>query len=124
MTPSDFARELVSRLAEILPPGFAARAEAGNIHIDSPDGMGSATSLAHIDPEDAEAEDYASAAWNVLSMAQDVVSETSGDPWPAAVGPSRDLAAPDTRVDDDAIHLWFGDEGAPVVRLAPIPLRR
>ena len=122
MTPSAFARELVARLAAILPAGFAARADAEIIHIDSPDGTGSATSLAHIDPDDAEAEDYASAAWNVLSMAQDVVSETGGDPWPAAVGPARDLAAPDTRVEGDAVHLWFGDEAAPVLRLAPIPL--
>ena len=122
MTPSLFARELVSRLAAILPPGFTARADADTIHIDAPDGVGAATSLAHIDPDGAEAEDYASAAWNALSMAQDVVSE-SGDAWPAALGADGDVAAPDTRAEGDVIHLWFGDEAAPVVRLAPIPLR-
>jgi len=121
MTPSLFARELVARLAPILPPGFSARADDDTIHIDAPDGVGAATSLAHIDPDDAEAEDYASAAWNALSMAQDVVSE-SGDAWPAALGAEGEVAAPDTRADGDTIYLWFGDEAAPVVRLAPIPL--
>jgi hypothetical protein len=121
MTPSAFARELVARLALILPPGFTARADAETIHLDAPDGVGAATSLAHIDPDDAEAEDYASAAWNALSMAQDVVGE-SGDAWPAALGAEGDVAAPGTRVDGDAVLLWFGEEAAPVVRLAPIPL--
>jgi hypothetical protein len=54
-------------------------------------------------------------------MAQDIVSE-SGDAWPAALGADGDVAAPETRAEGHTVLLWFGDEGAPVLRLAPILL--
>jgi len=122
MAPSTFARELVNRLSAILPAGFAARAEGDTIHIDAPDELGASTSVGYLDPAEAEPQDYADAAWNVLSMAQDVVSETTADAWPAPVGPGPDLAEPGTRADGRAVVLWFGAEDAPVLRLPSIPL--
>ena len=122
MTPTTFARELVARLESILPGGFAIRADGDTILLDPPDHILASTSLSHIDPDDHEPEDYASAAWNVLSMAQDVVNETSGDPWPAGLGPETDLAEPGTRADGQTIHLWFGAEDQPVLRLPAIEL--
>ncbi|MDH4064045.1 MAG: hypothetical protein OEW19_06570, partial [Acidobacteriota bacterium] len=106
MTPTAFAREIVDRLETILPGGFAARADGDTIVIDPPDHVLSSTSLSHIDPDDDDPENYASAAWNVLSMAQDLVNETSGDPWPAGLGPGTDLAEPGTRADGQTIHMW------------------
>lgn len=122
MEPSTFARELVTRLSGILPDGFAARVDGDVVHIEPPDGPGVSTSVGYLDPAEAEPQDYADAAWNVLSMAQDVVSETAADPWPASVGPGPDLAEPGTRAEDRAIVLWFGPEDAPVLRLPSITL--
>jgi hypothetical protein len=122
MVPSTFARELVKRLSPILPDGYAARADGDTVHIDAPDGPGASTSVGHLDPAEAEPEDYADAAWNVLSMAQDKVSETTTDPWPASAGTGPDLAEPGTRAEGRAVVMWFGVEDAPVLRLPPISL--
>ena len=122
MNPTEFARALAASLGAALPPGFAARAEGHVIHVEAPDGLGASTSLGYLDPGEATAEDYADAAWNVLSMAQDVVSETVADPWPAAMGPARDLAEPGTRVEAQTVHLYYGAEEQPVLTLAAIPL--
>jgi hypothetical protein len=118
--PDVFARALVERLAAILPAGFTVAADGDRVRVEAPDGQGAATSLAHLDQEEAEPQDYADAAWNVLSLAQDVVSETAADPWPAALGPGSDLAEPGARVNGQTIHLYFGREDDPALHLAPI----
>ena len=122
MSPTEFARALVASLAAVLPPGFAARAEGHIIRLEAPDGLGASTSIGYLDPGEAIAQDYADAAWNVLSMAQDVVSETIADPWPAAMGHGTDLAEPGTRVEGQTVHLYFGAEEHPVLTLVPIQL--
>ena len=122
MNPTEFARVLVASVGAVLPPGFAARAEGHVIRLEAPDGLGASTSIGHLDPGEATADDYADAAWSVLSMAQDVVSETMADPWPAAAGPGTDLAEPGTRVEGRTVHLYFGAEEQPVLTLLPIQL--
>jgi hypothetical protein len=123
MSPEQFAAALVERLAPILPAGFSARADAGGVCIDAPDGLGSATSVADLlDRDDLEPQDYADVAWAVLSMAQDVVSETTTDPWPVAMGSTRDLAEPGTRVEGGTVHLYFGAEEQPVLILPPVQI--
>lgn len=125
MSPEQFAAALVERLAPLLPAGFSARAEEGGVYIDAPDGLGSATSVADLlDRDDLEPQDYADVAWAVLSMAQDVVSETITEPWPAAMGGTTDLAEPGTRVEGLAVHLYFGAEEQPVLILPPVQLDR
>jgi hypothetical protein len=125
ISPTQLARALVERLAGILPPGFAARAEGDFVAIDAPGGLGGGTTLAgQLDQDDLTPQDYADAAWNVLSLAQDVVSETTTDPWPAAIGPGRDLAEPSAQIEGDTIRLFFGAEDQPVVILPPIDLNR
>jgi hypothetical protein len=123
MTVEQFAQALVERLNPVLPPGFTARAEGDLVAIDAPDGLGSATHVGDLlDRDDLDPEDYASVAWTVLSMAQDVVSETTADPWPAAAGSGLDLAEPSTSVDGSHIRLCFGAEDDPVLTLPPIDL--
>jgi hypothetical protein len=122
MTGAGFARALAERLAAVLPPGFMARSVGAKVYLDAPDSIGSATSLGHLDAEDVEPQDYADAAWNVLSMAQDVVSETATDPWPAAAGSGSDLAEPWTSVHGTELRLGFGADDAPAMTLPPIPL--
>ena len=122
MTPTAFARELAAALAASLPEGFTATAEDEYVTIESPDGLGSTTAL-NIDPEEADDPDaYADAAEGVLSLAQDVVSETTGTPWPPTTGPNLDLAIPGARADGGVVHLWYGDEDSPMLRLREIRL--
>jgi hypothetical protein len=122
MTAALLASALAARLAVVLPPGFRARSDGSDFYLDAPDGLGSATSLAHLDGDDVAPQDYADAAWNVLSMAQDVVSETIVAPWPAAAGSGSDLAEPSATVDGSQIHLFFGPEDNPVLTLPPIAI--
>jgi hypothetical protein len=123
ISPAQLAQALVERLVPILPPGFAARADGDVVAIDAPDGLGGGTALAgQLDRDDLEPQDYADAAWNVLSLAQDVVNETTADPWPAAVGPGRDLAEPGAQIEAGTIRLFFGAEDQPVAILPPIDL--
>jgi hypothetical protein len=122
MTGAGFAKALAERLAGVLPPGFSARSDGVGFYLDAPDGLGSMTSLAQLDAEDVEPQDFADAAWNVLSMVQDVVSETTTDPWPAAAGPGPDLAEPSTSVHGSQVRLSFGAEDQPVLGLPPIDL--
>ena len=122
MTPAAFADALVTAIADVLPAGFVARADGDVIYVDPPGGHGVSTSLAQLDPENTDADDYADAAWNVLSMVQDVVSESTAEPWPAALGPSGDLPEPGTRVDGRTVHLYFGTDEQPILTVASIPL--
>jgi hypothetical protein len=123
MTAADFANALVDRLTPILPAGFVARADGGTVYIDPAGGLGVATSVADLlDADGVEPEDYASAAWMVLSMAQDVVSETTAEPWPVPLGERSELAEPGTRVEGRQIVLYFGAEDQPLLTLPPIPL--
>jgi hypothetical protein len=125
ISPEHFARELVERLVAVLPVGFSAAAAREVVHIEAPDGPGGTTSLADLlDRDDLGAEDFASAAWMVLSMAQDIVSETTTEPWPAALGDETELAEPGTRVEGRTLHLYFGAEEQPVLTLEPIVLER
>ena len=120
--PEQFARTLVERLGPVLPAGFTVRADGDVVRIEGGEGLGASASLALLDPEEAEPQDYADAAWNVLSMAQDVVSETAAEPWPAPMGSADDIPEPGTRVEGLTIHLYFGPDEQPVLLLSPIDL--
>ncbi len=122
MTPAAFARELAAALAASLPEGFTASADGETIVIETADGTAVSTSL-DLDPDDGgDAEVYADEAEGVLSLAQDVVCEALDATWPAAGDGTVDLPVPGARADDGMVHLWFGDEEAPVLRLKPIAL--
>ena len=60
------------------------------------------------------------ATWSVLSALQDVISELTRDAWPST--DRTTMALPDVRVDADAIHLWYGEERAPLIPLPSIRL--
>jgi hypothetical protein len=122
VTPTAFATALASALAASLPEGFTASADGETLTIETPDGTGVSTAI-DIEPDDiGDLEVYADAAEGVLSLAQDVVSEALDATWPSAGGPSVDLPIPGARADDGVVHLWFGDEDAPVLTLKGIPL--
>ena len=122
MTPAAFATELAAALAASLPEGFSASAEDETVTIETPDGTSVSTAL-DLEPDDiGDLEVYADAAEGVLSLAQDVVCEALDATWPSVGGVSIDLPIPGARADDGVVHLWFGDEDAPVLKLRDIAL--
>ena len=122
MTPARFAEALAARIQPLLPEGFAVHADGDHVRVVPPEGPGTSASLGYLDPGDADVDDYADAAWNVLSMVQDAVSEYVAEPWPSGAGSGDDLADPGTRADEGVVRLWFGDESAPVLVLDGIPI--
>jgi hypothetical protein len=63
------------------------------------------------------------AAWNVLSHLQDFVSEHRAEPWPRWERGPEPLPSPGVSVRGGALHLWYGKEDDPALRLEPIRLR-
>ncbi len=59
------------------------------------------------------------AAWAIINFAQDAVMESTREPWPG--GPAGG-AMPETRVIGEQLHMWFGNERDPVLRLQPVDL--
>jgi hypothetical protein len=117
-----FAQQLAARLSRVLPRGFSASSVGAAVHLHSQDGYSATVWVNLVDDVERGSERYATAAWQVLSTAQDVVSEATGSPWPKAAGAILDLALPFTRVEERTLHLGFGDESAPAIRLAPMTL--
>jgi hypothetical protein len=59
------------------------------------------------------------AARAIMSCTQDEIMESTREQWP--VGPAG-VGNPDARVIGEQLHMWFGDQTAPVLRLPPIEL--
>jgi len=122
VTPASFARELAAALAASLPEGFTASAEGALVTIEPPDGAGVTTAL-DIEPDEiGDLDVYADAAEGVLSLAQDVVCESLDATWPSNGRSAVDLPIPGARVEGDTLHLWYGDEDAPVLELRAVTI--
>jgi hypothetical protein len=122
VTPVLFARELAAALAASLPDGFTASAEGALVTIEPPDGAGVTTAL-DIEPDEiGDLDVYADAAEGVLSLAQDVVCESLDATWPSNGRSAVDLPIPGARVEGDTLHLWYGDEDAPVLELRAVTI--
>jgi hypothetical protein len=116
------ARELAAAVAAGLPDGFSATAEGATVTIESPDGSAVSTVLDLETDDLGDLDAYADAAESVLSFAQDVVCEALDATWPSAGPVALDLPIPGARFGDGVLHLWYGDEDAPVLSLSPIRL--
>ena len=122
MNADAFARELAAAVAASLPDGFTATAEGEMVTIEAPDGTCVSTSLV-LDADDlADLDVCADAAEGVLSFAQDVVCEALDATWPSAGAVAQDLPIPGARADEGVLHLWYGDQDAPVLTLKAIRL--
>jgi hypothetical protein len=70
-----------------------------------------------------EREQILAVALQLMSDVQDLVSETTTDPWPLiAVNGRRDMAMPDAAIDEDTLYMWYGDPHAAALRLPPVRL--
>jgi hypothetical protein len=115
-----FAKHLATSLAAVLPSGFAATAVDAAVHLSAPDALGVTSFLAAVNDVSRGSERFETSAYQVLSAAQDLVSQATGMPWPRAAGDSLNLVLPFTRVEGQTLHLGFGDGDAPTISLAPI----
>lgn len=141
--PSSAALKLAAMLAErleaVMPPPFHVRAEGGWVsHFNDEQWDGSSEVAGVLDhgrsgtnedlgeqhePRPME-DQVASICWNVLSAAQDMVAETTHDPWPRLL--QGGMANPGTRVEAGRVYLWYGpdddSEATAVLSLVPIEL--
>jgi hypothetical protein len=59
----------------------------------------------------------------LLSQIQDVVSETTTEPWPLVMtNGRRDMAGGQAAVVGDELLMWYGDRDAPVLRIPAVSL--
>jgi hypothetical protein len=92
------------------------------VTIESPDGTAVSTVL-DLDADDlGDLDVCADAAEGVLSFAQDVVCEALDATWPSAGPMPLDLPMPGARFAGGVLHLWYGDENAPVLSLRAVRL--
>jgi hypothetical protein len=121
----ELAAALADRLNQIVPAGFSVRSGgvSVNVYHDGRD-LGGSPALEILADRDGRGVDekIETAVRAVLSDVQDRIIEASKDPWPWVSGRGADLPMPDCAVTGDRLRLWFGDENAPVISVAPIAL--
>ena len=122
----ELAADLADRLNQIVPAGFTVRSEGirVNVYQDGRD-LGGSPALVILAERDGRSVDekIETAVLAVLSDIQDRIIEACKGPWPGGFGRGADLPMPDCRVTGDRLRLWFGEENAPVISVAPIALR-
>ena len=121
LSPARFAAAIAARLDDAVPNGLFVRAHADIVGVCDPDWWGG-TGIADIvgtDDGRTIVERVVTAARAIMSSTQDQVIESTKEQWP--MGPMG-VAYPEVRVVGEHLHLWFGEEKAPVIRLEPIAL--
>jgi hypothetical protein len=121
LSPARFAEAVATRLNSVVPAGLSVRAEGTGVNLFDPAPWGASWAADFITRDDGRsvADRLASAAEAIMSSIQDEVMESTKEPWPSGP-PSATL--PDARVIGAQLHMWFGDEANPVLRLRPIYL--
>src|SRR5205814_3863257 len=123
-SPDRFAAEMAARLAEVVPSGFTVRSNGVSVDVyGGADDRHASAGAIIVGDEDGRslAERIETAAWSILNGAQDGVMEILREQWPIAA--EGRAAEPEARVQGDELRMWFGDENAPTVALAPLNLR-
>jgi len=116
------AQSLSRRLNKVIPAGFSLSSEKYWLEILIDGSLDTAFSA----PEGIEEEipESAERLYDVVSRVLDSVQETISEhwtiPWPPVDGHKMALAG--VRLDDNAIHLWYGEnETSPVLAIPEIP---
>lgn len=125
MDPGKLARALADRFGRIVPEGFHVWEADGVVWYRSvPDmpyygGSGSGSYIEqNLHNGDSVEERVAWCAEWVLGELQDLVDETSTEPWPGERTVPRAHAA----VIEGQLRMWFGDADNPVLECEPIDL--
>jgi len=116
-----FAAALAARLNAVVPRGVTVEAEGSAVSVYDPALCGGSSGAIILEEEDGRSivELVETAAWAIMDSTQDVVMESIREQWPMGVTRAADAGA---RVIGDRLHLWFGDEEKPVLRLESVDL--
>jgi hypothetical protein len=58
-----------------------------------------------------------------MSEVQDIVAETTTEPWPlVVVNNRRDMALAYAAIEGDELHMWYGERSAPALKLPTVHL--
>ena len=58
-----------------------------------------------------------------MSHVQDIVAETTTEPWPVVIVNNRkDIALADAGIEGDELHMWYGERSAPALKLPSVHL--
>ena len=123
LSPDLFAAAIAARLATVVPEGLSVRVEGSVVGVYDPSWWGGSGAADILGDEDGRSivERVETAAYSIMNSAQDVVMESTREQWPLGDAGAR-AADPNARVVGEHLHLWFGDQAAPVLRLQPIDL--
>src|SRR3989454_1991674 len=123
LSPYRFAAALAARLNAVVPRGVTVQPEGSAVHVYDPALCGGSSGADILGEEDGRSlvELVEVAAWAIMDSTQDVVMESTREQWP--MGATR-AADPGARVVGDRLHLWFGDEDSPVLRLESVDLTK
>ena len=122
LSPDRFAAALASRLDSVVPEGLSVRARGAGVTLYDPASWGISSAAEILTAEDGRSvvELVETAAYAIMNSIQDEVMRSTKEQWPQ--GPARRAAEPEARVIGVQLHLWFGNEAAPVLRLKPVYL--
>ena len=119
----DLAVGLARRLDDVAPAGITVRADDSDLvvlHDGRVVGISGAPAILEtVEALHEPAENLETAVRAALSAVQDYIAETTTEPWPGTGGRQPN---PDARLEVNTVLMWFGPEGAPVLRLPPIDL--
>lgn len=115
-----FASELATRLAEVIPAGFTVAADDVSVRLAHNGQVIGSTDMAEL-VEDSENFDdlpanLESAARAILSNVQDWIADTTAEPWPG----ERGLPDADAAVTDSILAMWWGARDNAVLALRPL----
>ncbi len=121
LSPNRFAAAVAERLNAVVPDGLTVRADGSAVGVYDPALCGGCYGAEIFGKEDGRpiVELVETAAWAIMNGIQDVIMESIREQWP--MGTTR-AADPGARVAGDQLHLWFGDEDNPVLRLESVDL--
>jgi hypothetical protein len=114
---------VVSRLNEVIPPRVSVRANGVAVDVYGERGNRAASGAGVIVGDDdgrSLEERVEIAARSILNGAQDAIMELLREQWP--LGPNGKAAYSDARVIKGQLRMWYGEEDAPVLVLAPVPI--
>lgn len=120
ISPVRFAAAIAARLDSVVPTGLSVRAKGAWISLYDPASWGYSTAAQFLANEDRRpmVKLIESVADSIMSAIQDEVMESTREQWPLRSG----SALPHAKVIGAQLHLWFGDETAPILRLEPLNL--
>ncbi len=119
MAADHLARLLAERLSQIAPPGFRAVAVGPMLHYASRFGSGATDIRTNFHDDQPLAERVRSVCQLALDDFQDVVDETTAEPWPGIGGGVPPAQA---EVRGSRVHMWYGPADVPVLECEPIEL--